>query len=95
MFKLHNDIIFSYSHRVSTESEKSVLTRQVYVFASLFPREPWEQGCVFACLQKTLPDHTYDVKCSFELLYRDLVKLEIPLSSKNHVRGGEEEYSLI
>ena len=26
----------------------------------------------------------YDVKCSFELLYRDLIKLYLPLTDENH-----------
>ena len=26
----------------------------------------------------------YDVKCSFELLYRDLIKLDLPLTDENH-----------
>ena len=32
----------------------------------------------------------YDVKCSFELLYRDLVKLELPLSNDNQDRLGSQ-----
>ena len=28
----------------------------------------------------------YDVKCSFELLYRDLVKLNVPLTSEDQDR---------
>jgi len=34
----------------------------------------------------------YDVKCSFELLYRDLVKLELPLSNDNQDRLRSELY---
>jgi len=61
----NDDIIFNYSHRVLTETEKNVLAR----------------GLRF-CLPPKNVDK-YDVKCSFELLYRDLVKLELPLSNDN------------
>jgi len=64
----NDDIIFNYSHRVLTETEKNVLAR----------------GLRF-CLPPKNVDK-YDVKCSFELLYRDLVKLELPLSNDNQDR---------
>ena len=62
----NDDIIFNYSHRALTETEKSVLAR----------------GLRF-CLPPKDVDK-YDVKCSFELLYRDLIKLDLPLSDENH-----------
>ena len=64
----NDDIIFNYSHRVLTETEKSVLAR----------------GLRF-CLPPKDVDR-FDVKCSFELLYRDLVKLELPLTNENQDR---------
>ena len=64
----NDDIIFNYSHRVLTETEKSVLAR----------------GLRF-CLPPKDVDR-YEVKCSFELLYRDLAKLELPLTNENHDR---------
>ena len=64
----NDDIIFNYSHRVLTETEKSVLAR----------------GLGF-CLPPKDFDR-FDVKCSFELLYRDLVKLELPLTNENRDR---------
>ena len=60
--------IFNYSHRVFTETEKSVSAR----------------GLRF-CLPPKDVDR-FDVKCSFELLYRDLVKLELPLTNENQDR---------
>ena len=69
MSNLNNDdIIFNYSHRVLTQTEKNVLAR----------------GLRF-CLPPKNVDK-YDVKCSFELLYLDLVKLELPLSNDNQDR---------
>ena len=62
----NDDIIFNYSHRALTETEKSVLAR----------------GLRF-CLPPKDVDK-YDVKCSFELLYRELIKLDLPLSDENH-----------
>ena len=62
----NDDIIFKYSHRALTETEKSVLAR----------------GLRF-CLPPKDVDK-YDVKCSFELLYRDLIKLDLPLTDENH-----------
>ena len=64
----NDDIIFNYSHRVLTETEKSVLAR----------------GLRFCLPPKDID--RYEVKCSFELLYRDLVKLELPLTNENHDR---------
>ena len=62
----NDDVIFNYSHRALTETEKSVLAR----------------GLRF-CLPPKDVDK-YDVKCSFELLYRDLIKLDLPLTDENH-----------
>ena len=64
----NDDIIFNYSHRVLTETEKTVLAR----------------GLRF-CLPPKAVDR-YEVKCSFELLYRDLVKLNLPITSENQDR---------
>ena len=64
----NDDIIFNYSHRVLTETEKIVLAR----------------GLRF-CLPPKDVDK-YEVKCSFELLYRDLVKLNLPITSENQDR---------
>ena len=59
----NGDIIFNYSHRVLTETEKTVLAR----------------GLRFSLPPKDV--ERFEVKCTFELLYRDLVKLNLPLTS--------------
>ena len=63
-----DDIIFNYSHRVLTETEKMVLAR----------------GLRF-CLPPKKVDK-YDVKCSFELLFRDLKRFGPPLTTENQDR---------
>ena len=64
----NDDIIFNYSHRVLTETEKMVLAR----------------GLRF-CLPPKKVD-VNDVKCSFELLFRDLKRSGPPLTAENEDR---------
>ena len=62
-----NDIIFNYSRRVLTEAEKTVNVLALGLRFILPPKDV----------------DRFDVKCSFELLYRDLVKLNVPMTNEN------------